>query len=103
MVTLSGSRAELAARPATRRSVRAGFSAWVQASASTFEVDRGWRPGRHQRWTKAPVISPWHGRALHDIAFVALLGIRIKDRLTGRAPAQLGHLGESAILHKSSR
>jgi hypothetical protein len=24
---------------------------------------------------------------------------RIKDRLTGRAPAQLGYLGESAILH----
>jgi hypothetical protein len=30
----------------------------------------------------------------------ALFEVRIEDRPAGRAPARLGHLGESAVLHK---
>ena len=41
----------------------------------------------------------WRVPAHHDSDVAALLKDRIKDRLTGRAPAQLGHIGESAILH----
>ena len=33
----------------------------AQASASAHELDRGYRPGRHQRWTRARVISPVAG------------------------------------------
>jgi len=37
--------------------------------------------------------------AHHDGGIAALLDVRIEDRLAGRAPAQLGYLGESPFLH----
>jgi hypothetical protein len=72
----------------------------TQASASPSEIDRGDRPGRHQRWTRTRVVSPEAGVAAHhDGGVPALLHVQIEDRLAGGAPPPLGYLGESAILH----
>ena len=61
LVTASGSRADLTARPAPSEPYVQVSPHTAQASASAYEVDRGDGPGRHQRWTRARVISPVAG------------------------------------------
>jgi hypothetical protein len=61
LTTGSGSRAGLTARPAPSEPYVRVSPHTAQASASAYEVDRGDRPGRHQRWTRARVISPVAG------------------------------------------
>ena len=44
------------------------------------------------------------GVAAHDnLDVAALLEVRIEDFLAGRAPARLGYLGESCVLHELIR
>jgi hypothetical protein len=38
-----------------------GFHHTARASASPYGLDRGDRPGRHQRWTRSRVVSPVAG------------------------------------------
>ena len=61
LTTVSGSRAGLAARPAPSEPYVQVSPHTAQASASAYEVDRGDRPGRHQRWTRTRVVSPVAG------------------------------------------
>src|SRR5918999_1419512 len=61
LTTVSGSRAGLAARPAPSEPYVQVSPHTAQASASASEVDRGDRPGRHQRWTRTRVVSPVAG------------------------------------------
>ncbi len=92
---MSGSRAGLAARPAPSEPYVQVSPHTAQASASAYEVGRGDRPGRHQRWTRTRVVTRWRVAAHHDAGVAALLKVRIEDRLAGRAPAQLCTFGES--------
>src|SRR5918996_900210 len=55
---VSGSRAGLTACPAPSEPYVQVSPHTAQASASAYEVDRGVRPGRHQRWTRTRVVSP---------------------------------------------
>ena len=55
---MSGSRASLTARPAPSEPYVQVALHTAQASASAYEVDRGERPGQHQRWTRTRVVSP---------------------------------------------
>jgi hypothetical protein len=61
LTTGSGSRAGLTARPAPSEPYVRVSPHTAQASASAYEVDRGVRPGRHQRWTRTRVVSPVAG------------------------------------------
>jgi hypothetical protein len=76
-------------------------AAWhtAQALASACKVAVGTvRDGTSGGRGRGPYLR-WRVAVHYDVGVTALLEVWIKDRLTGRAPAQVRHLGESAILH----
>ena len=88
-IPMSGRWAGLTARPPLEPYVQVAPHT-AHASASAYEVARGWRPGRHQRWTSGWVMSPVAGsRRTTMLVLSALLEVRIEDRFAGRAPARL--------------
>jgi hypothetical protein len=99
---VSGSRAGLTARPAPSEPYVQVSPHTAQASASAYEVDRGDRPGGTSGGREHGSYPRWRGRGAPRCWCCRLLEIRIEDRLAGRAPARLRHLGESlfTLIHK---
>jgi hypothetical protein len=99
MVTLSGSRADLAARPATAEPYVQvsphGLKHRPARSRSTAGgVPDGARGGREHGSSRGGGVA-----ARDDLGVADLLEVRVEDRFAGRAPAPPVYLGESGIAH----